>query len=82
MSNQSGYTIRQTAELLKVSVQRIHKLIQTDSLVVFTDNGQKYVSMPSLITYIQKRLTEIKIEKGKYEKALQNLLNPIDNMVK
>ena len=79
---QSGYTIRQTAELLKVSVQRIHKLVKTGYLAVFADNGQTYVLMPSLAVYIQRRLGELQIEQKKYKNALKNLLNPIDNKVK
>ena len=81
MKQSSGYTIRQTAKLLDVSVQRIYKLIGKGFLVTITDNGQVFVSAPSLTAYIQKRLGEIKAEKNKYDLALKNLLNPIDNSI-
>lgn len=78
MKQSSGYTIRQTAELLKISVQAIQDLIKRNCLVVISDNGQWYVSVASLVAYIQRRLETIESEQKKYKNALQNLLKPLD----
>ncbi len=75
----SGYTIRQTAKILDSSTQNIFKLIKHDSLTAIEDNGQTYVSVSSLVVYVQRRLDETKKQQNKFENALKKLLIPIDN---
>jgi hypothetical protein len=79
LKQSSGYTIRQTAKILDSSTQNIFKLIKHDRLTAVEDNGQTYISVSSLVTYVQRRLDETKKQQKKFENALKKLLIPIDN---